>query len=117
MLMLDQVFHRGREAAMSDAEKRSAMGAEVSRLRSVPRETAASVQKAARVIDLVRAAAAEPRAADGRNICALEDEIGRVREAIAAMKRSLREQESHRGRAKGGETRIEQRFRAEGKQP
>jgi hypothetical protein len=48
MLMLDQALHRGREAAVSDAEKLRAMEAEVSGLRSLLGGTAASGQKAAR---------------------------------------------------------------------
>jgi uncharacterized coiled-coil DUF342 family protein len=93
MLMLDQAVHRGWEAAMSDAEKLSAMEAEVSGLRLLLGETAASVQKAARDIDQVKAAAAEQRLAHGRDICALEEEMGRVGRAIEATGRSLGQQD------------------------
>jgi chromosome segregation ATPase len=56
-------------------------------------EITASVQKAARDIDLVRAAAAEQRMAHSRDICVVEEEIGRVREAMAGIGSSLRRQE------------------------
>jgi hypothetical protein len=78
---------------MSDAEKLSAMEAEVSGLRSAVRGTSASVQKAARDIDQVKAAAAEQRMAHGRDICALEEEIGRVGMATEVTGRSLGQQE------------------------
>jgi hypothetical protein len=84
MLMVDQAQHRQREAAMSDAEKLSAMEAEVSGLRSLLRETAASVHNAARDIDILRARAAEQRLVHGRNICTLEEEVGRVGKATVA---------------------------------
>jgi chromosome segregation ATPase len=93
ILMLDQAVHRGREAAMSDAEKLSAMEAEASGLRLLLGETAASVQKAARDIDQVKAAAAEQRLAHGGDICTLEEEMGRVEKAIDATGRSLGQQE------------------------
>jgi chromosome segregation ATPase len=93
MLMLDQALHRQREAAMSDAEKLAAMEADVSGLRSLLGEAAASGQKAARDIDLVRAAAAEQRLAHGGAICALEEEMGRVKEAVAEIRRSQGRQE------------------------
>jgi hypothetical protein len=76
MWILDQAVHGHREAAMRDAEKLSVMEAEVSGLRLVLGETAASAQKAARDIDLVRAAAAEQRLAHDHDIRACEDEIG-----------------------------------------
>jgi septal ring factor EnvC (AmiA/AmiB activator) len=93
MVMLDQAVHRGWETTMSDAEKLSAMEAEVSGLRVLLGETAASVQKAARDIDQVKAAAAEQRMAHGRDICALEEEIGRVGKATEATGRLLGQQE------------------------
>jgi uncharacterized coiled-coil DUF342 family protein len=93
MLMLDQALHRRRQAAMSNAEKLSAMEAEVSWLRSAVRETSASVQKVARDIDQVKGAAAEQRMAHGWDICALEEEMGRVEKAIEATGRSLGQQE------------------------
>jgi chromosome segregation ATPase len=83
MLMLDQALHREREAANCDAEKLSAMEADVFRLRWLLGETVASVQTAARNIDLLTAAAAEQRLAYGRNTCALEEEMGRARETFA----------------------------------
>jgi chromosome segregation ATPase len=95
MLMLDQALHRGQEAAMSDAEKLTAMEAEVSGLRSLLGETDASGQKAARDINLVRAAAAQQRLAHGRDICALEEEMRRVKEAMTGIGRSLGQQESN----------------------
>jgi hypothetical protein len=85
MLMLDQALHREREAANCDAEKLSAMEADVSSLRWLLGETVASVQTAARNIDLMTAAAAEQQLAYGRNICALEEEMGRARETIAGQ--------------------------------
>jgi chromosome segregation ATPase len=93
MLMLDQAVRREQGAAMSDAEKLSGMEAEVSGLRSLFGETAGSVQKAARDIDQVKAAAAEQRMAHGRDICALKEEMGRVGKAIEATGRSLGQQE------------------------
>jgi hypothetical protein len=57
-------------------------------------ETDASGQKAARDIDLVKAAAAEQRLAHGRNICALEKEMGKVKEGMTGIGRSLGQQES-----------------------
>jgi hypothetical protein len=78
VLMLDQALHWQREAAIVVAEKLAAMEAEVSGLRSLLQETAASVQKAARDIDLVRASAAEQRLAHSRNIRAIEEEMRRV---------------------------------------
>jgi chromosome segregation ATPase len=78
---------------ISDAEKLSAMEAEVSGLRSLLGDTAASVQKAARDINLVRAAAAEQCRAYSGDICTLEEEIGSVREAIEVTGRSLGQQE------------------------
>jgi multidrug resistance efflux pump len=92
ILMLDQALHRGREAAMSDMEKLMATEAEMSGLRSLLRETAASVQKAARDINLARAAVAEQQLACGRDICGFEEEMGRVRVAMAEIGRSLRQQ-------------------------
>jgi chromosome segregation ATPase len=83
MLMVDQALHARREAAINDAEKLSAMEVEVSGLRSLLGETVASVQKAAGDVDRVRAAAAQQRMAHGRDICALEEEMGRVREMVA----------------------------------
>jgi chromosome segregation ATPase len=94
MLMLDQALHQGREAAMSDREKLSAMEAEVPGPQSLLGETEASVQKTAQDVDLVRAAAAEQLAAHGRNIRALEDEMARVSEATADIGRSLTHHES-----------------------
>jgi hypothetical protein len=102
MLMLDQALHQEREAAMGDAEKLSAMEAEVSGLRSLLRETAAPVQKAARDIDLSRAAAAEQRLVYGREIWALEEEMGTAREVIAAIGRSLGQREGEWKAAIGG---------------
>jgi predicted nucleic acid-binding Zn-ribbon protein len=93
MLMLDEALHRGREAAMSDVEKLTVMEAEVSGLRSLLGETAVSVQKGTRDIDLVRTALAEQRLACGRDICAFEEEMGRVWEAMAEIRRSQRKQE------------------------
>jgi predicted phage tail protein len=61
---------------MSDAEKLSALEAEVPGLRVPLGETSASVQKAARDIDQVRAAVTAQRMAHGRDICALEEEMG-----------------------------------------
>jgi hypothetical protein len=75
IVMLDQAVYRGREAAISDAEK-------MERLRSLLGETAASVEKAVRDIDLVRAAAAEQQLAHGRDICLVAEEMERMREAI-----------------------------------
>ena len=60
------------------------------------RETAASGQKAARDIDVVRTAAAEQRLVHGRAICALEEEMGRVREAVAEIRRLQGRQEDER---------------------
>jgi methyl-accepting chemotaxis protein len=65
------------------------MGAEVSGLRSLLGETAASVQDVARDIDQVKAAAAEQRMAHGRGICTFTEEMGRVREVIATIGRSM----------------------------
>jgi chromosome segregation ATPase len=93
MLMLDQALHRQREAAISKAEKLSTMEAEVSGLRSLLGETAVSVQKAARDIDQVRAAAAEQRMAHGRDICAFEEEMVTVGKAIEEAGRLLGKQE------------------------
>jgi hypothetical protein len=93
VLISDQALHRGREAAISDAEKLGAMEAEVSGLRMLLGETAASEQKAERDINLVRTAAAEQRWAHGRDICAVEEEIRRLREAIAGVGGSLGQQE------------------------
>jgi hypothetical protein len=92
MLMLDQAFHQGRECVISDADMLTAMESEVSGLRSSLGEIAASGQKAARDIDLMRAAA-EPRLAHGRDICAVEEETRRVQEAMAGIGTSLRQQE------------------------
>jgi uncharacterized protein YoxC len=93
VLILSQALYRQREAAMSAAEKLSAMEADVSGLRSLVGETAASGQNTARDIDVVKPAAAEQQLAHGRAICALEEEIGRVREAVALIGRSQRQQE------------------------
>jgi chromosome segregation ATPase len=101
MLMVDQALDRQREVAISDAERFSAMEAEVSGLRSLLGETAASGQKAARDIDQVKAAAAEQRLAHGRDICAFEEEIGRVRDAMAAIGRSVGQQEGEQRAAIG----------------
>jgi chromosome segregation ATPase len=92
MWMFDQALHRQREAAMSAAEKLLAMETDVSGLRSLVGETAALGQKAASDIDVVKAAA-EQQLAHGRAICALEEEMGRVREAVAVIGRSQRRQE------------------------
>jgi hypothetical protein len=89
ILMLDQALRRLREDGIHDAEKLSALEAEVSGLRSLLGETAASVQKAARNIDRVKAAAAEHESAHGRDICALEEEMGKVGKAIEATGRLL----------------------------
>jgi hypothetical protein len=89
MLMLDQALHRGQEAAMSDAEKLTAMEAEVSGLRSLLGELDASGRKAARDIELVRAVAVEQWLAHSRGICAVEEEMGRVKEAMTGIGRSL----------------------------
>jgi hypothetical protein len=70
------------------------MEREVSELQSLLGQTAASVQKAARDIGLVRAAVTEQRMAHGREICALEEAIGRMENAIEATGRSLGQQES-----------------------
>jgi chromosome segregation ATPase len=83
MSMLDQALHRGQEAAMSDAEKLAAMEAEVSEVRSLLRESAASGHGAARNIGLLKAAVAEQPLAHGRGLCALEEQMGRVKEAGA----------------------------------
>jgi hypothetical protein len=56
-------------------------------------ETAASGQKAARDIDLVRAVAAEQRLAHRRDIRVVEEEIGKVKEAMVGIRRSLGQQE------------------------
>jgi hypothetical protein len=88
MLMLDQAVHHQREAAVSDAERLSAMAAEVSGLRLLLKD---SIQKAAPDIDLV--IAAERRMAHGRNIRAVEEETGKVREEMAAIRRSLGQQD------------------------
>jgi chromosome segregation ATPase len=69
------------------------MEAEVSEVRSFLGETAASVQDAARDIDQARPAAAEQRMAYGRDIYALEEEMERLREAMAEIGSSLRQQE------------------------
>jgi hypothetical protein len=93
--MLGQSLDRGRDAAVSDAKKLTAMEPEVSGLRSLLGRTDASGQKAARGIDLVRVAVAEQRLARGRNICALKGETGKVREAMVGIGRSLGQRESH----------------------
>jgi hypothetical protein len=85
MLMLDQAQHRLREDGVHDAENPSAMEAEVSGLRSLLGETSASVEKAARDIDQVKAAAATQWMAHGRDICALEEEMRRVGKAIEVL--------------------------------
>jgi chromosome segregation ATPase len=94
MLKVDQAPHRQREAAMSDAEKLSAMEAEVSGLRLALGATAASVHNSARVIDQVRAAAAEQRMAHDRDICTLGEAMVRVGKAIKATERLLGQQEA-----------------------
>jgi hypothetical protein len=93
MLTMDQALHRGREAAVKDTERLSAMEAEVSVLRLLLGETAASIQKAAQDIDLVKAAVTEHQMPRARDICALEGEMGRVRNAMAGIGRSLGQQE------------------------
>jgi hypothetical protein len=60
------------------------------------RETAASGQKAARDINVVRTAAVEQRLVDGRAICALEEEMGQAREAVAEIRRLQGRQEDER---------------------
>jgi hypothetical protein len=75
IVMLGQAVYRGQEAAISDAEK-------MERLRSLLGETAASVEKAVRDIDLVRAAAVGQQLAHGRDICLVAEEMERMREAI-----------------------------------
>jgi hypothetical protein len=82
MLRLDQELHRQREAAITRAQKLVAMEAEVSGLRSLLGDTTASVQKAARGIDLVTAA-------HRRDTSALEEEMGTAGMAIEATGRSL----------------------------
>jgi hypothetical protein len=79
---------------VSDPEKLAAMEAEVSGLRSLLGETDASGQKAARDIDLVRAAPAEQRLVHSRDIGAVEEESGKVREAMKGIVRGLGQQES-----------------------
>jgi septal ring factor EnvC (AmiA/AmiB activator) len=78
---------------MNAAEKLSAMELDVSGLRSLVGETAASGQKAARDIDAVKAAVIEQRLAHGRAICTVEEEMGSVREAVGVIERSQRQQE------------------------
>jgi hypothetical protein len=78
---------------ISDAEKLSVTEVEVSGLRSLLGDTAASAQKVARDIHLMRAAVTEQRMAHDRNICALEEEIGGVPEAIAPIGRPLGQEE------------------------
>jgi hypothetical protein len=70
--------HQQREAAVSDAERLSAMAAEASGLRLLLRD---SIQKAAPDIDFVMAA--ERRTAHGRDICAVEGEMGRQPDTVA----------------------------------
>jgi hypothetical protein len=77
ILTLDRAVHRGREG-INDAEKLTAMEAEVSGPRSLLGETAAWIQKAERDIYQVRAAEAQQRLSHGRNICALEKEMRKV---------------------------------------
>jgi hypothetical protein len=83
MLMLDQTLCRGREAVMSGVEKLTAME---SRLRSLLGETAVLGQKVVR-------AAAEQRLAQGRNISAAKEEMGRVSESMAGIGWSLGQQQ------------------------
>jgi DNA repair exonuclease SbcCD ATPase subunit len=94
ILMLDQALRRLREDGVHDGEKLPAMEAEVSGLPSLLGETSASVQKAARDMDLVRAAVTDQRMAHGRDIRALEEEMGRMGKAIEATRRSLGQHES-----------------------
>jgi hypothetical protein len=92
--MLDQALRRLREDGIHDAEKLSAMEAEVSGLRPLLGEASASVQKAARDMDMVRAAVTDQRVAHGRDICAVEEEMGRMGKAIEVTRTSLGQPES-----------------------
>jgi hypothetical protein len=87
MLVLDQTLHRGREAAIRDADKLSALESELSAQRSFLEGTAAPVQKAARNIDVFRATAAEQLLTHGRGTCALEGKTGIVRAATMGIGR------------------------------
>jgi chromosome segregation ATPase len=93
ILMLDRALRRLQENGIHDAEKVSALEAEVSGLRSLLGETAASVEKAARDIDQGKGAAADQRMAHVRDICALEEEVGRVGKAVATIRTSLGREE------------------------
>jgi hypothetical protein len=86
MLLLDPALLQGAGAAITDTEKL----AEVSGRRSLLGGFAASGQKAARDIDFVKAAMIERWLAHG---CALEEERGRMGEAVPGVGRSLGQQE------------------------
>jgi hypothetical protein len=83
VLMLDQALHRQPESVMSDAQRLPAIEAEASGLRSVVGEIAGSVEKAGQSVDLSKAPAAEQRLAYDRAICALAEEMGKVRKTAA----------------------------------
>jgi chromosome segregation ATPase len=78
---------------MSNARKLAAMEAEVSGLQSLSAETAVSGKNAVCDIHRVIVAVAEKQLAHGGEICALEEEMQRVREAMAGIGRSLGQQE------------------------
>jgi hypothetical protein len=114
MLVLDQTLHRGREAAIRDADKLSALESELSAQRSLLEGTAAPVQKAAPNIDSFGATAAEQLLTHGRGTCTLEDKMGIVRAATMGIGRSLgREGDSDRRLAEEGEPGTGRGFSAE----
>jgi hypothetical protein len=104
MLMLDQVLHRRREAAMNDAKKLAVMEVEICELRSLFRETAASAQKIAQDLDLVKAAVTHCRV-----LCAFEEEMGRME----GIERSLGKQEGEWKSAIGELSKTAKQERAE----
>jgi hypothetical protein len=78
---------------MSDAEKLTALEVEVSGLRSLLGETGVFRQNVARDIDMVKTLVVEQQLAHGRDVCAFEKEMRRVREAVAGIEKSLAKQE------------------------